>query len=84
MLIYLSKKIAIPNQVNLNCISWNQEQGWIACGGDSGLLKVLKLESSQETDSKLKVFNFFDTYAFKQPLFALSNVRVSLHHRIYL
>ncbi|KAK3238461.1 WD repeat-containing protein 35, variant 2 [Cymbomonas tetramitiformis] len=45
MFIYLSKKIAIPNGVKLKCVSWNSEQGWIACGGDNGLLKVLKLES---------------------------------------
>mmetsp|Transcript_9052 Transcript_9052/g.14851 ORF Transcript_9052/g.14851 Transcript_9052/m.14851 type:complete len:1200 (+) Transcript_9052:114-3713(+) len=45
MFIYLSKKIAIPNGVKLRCVSWNSEQGWIACGGDNGLLKVLKLES---------------------------------------
>jgi len=44
MFIYLSKKIAIPNQVKLRCLSWNPDQGWIACGGDTGLLKVLKLE----------------------------------------
>jgi WD repeat-containing protein 35 len=30
----------------LHCISWNRDQGWIACGGDDGLLKVIKLESS--------------------------------------
>ena len=45
MFIYLSKKIAIPNGVKLKSISWNTEQGWIACGGDQGLLKVLKLET---------------------------------------
>ena len=55
MLVYLSKKIAIPNQVRLHCISWNRDQGWIACGGDNGLLKVLKLEGGQTIDSKLKV-----------------------------
>ena len=44
MFIYLSKKIAIPNGLKLKCVSWNSEQGWIACGGESGLLKVLKLE----------------------------------------
>ncbi|KAL0485363.1 WD repeat-containing protein [Acrasis kona] len=44
MWIYLSKKIAIPKDQKLYCVSWNGEQGWIACGGD-GLLKVLKLES---------------------------------------
>jgi len=46
MFIYLSKKIAIPKGVGLRCVSWNSEQGWIACGGESGLLKVLKLESA--------------------------------------
>jgi hypothetical protein len=35
-----SKKIAIPNGVNLRCLSWNLDQGWIACGGENGLLKV--------------------------------------------
>lgn len=55
MLVYLSKKIAIPNQVKLHCISWNRDQGWIACGGDDGLLKVLKLEAAAPADAKLKV-----------------------------
>ena len=45
MFIYLSKKIAIPNGVRLKSISWNTEQGWIACGGEDGLLKVLKLDT---------------------------------------
>ena len=47
---YLSKKIAMPNNVHLKCLSWNGEQGWIACGGDNGLLKVLKLETAQDKD----------------------------------
>ncbi|CAJ1415377.1 unnamed protein product [Effrenium voratum] len=46
MFVYLSKKIAIPHQLALQVVSWNSAQGWIACGGESGLLKVLKLESS--------------------------------------
>lgn len=41
-------QIAIPNQVNLRCISWNAEDGHIAVGGDEGLLKVLKLETSKQ------------------------------------
>lgn len=45
--VYLSKKIAIPNQIRLKSVSWNGEQGWIACGGEHGLLKVLKLESAE-------------------------------------
>ena len=44
MFVYLSKKIAIPNQVRLRSVCWNTDDGWIACGGDNGLLKVLKLE----------------------------------------
>ncbi|XP_036607241.1 WD repeat-containing protein 35 isoform X1 [Trichosurus vulpecula] len=53
MFIYLSKKIAIPNNVKLKCISWNKDQGFIACGGEDGLLKVLKLET-QTDDAKLR------------------------------
>uniref|UniRef100_A0A5F9CDD7 WD repeat-containing protein 35 n=1 Tax=Oryctolagus cuniculus TaxID=9986 RepID=A0A5F9CDD7_RABIT len=53
MFFYLSKKIAIPNNVKLKCISWNKDQGFIACGGEDGLLKVLKLET-QTDDAKLK------------------------------
>nr|KAJ3420687.1 WD repeat-containing protein 35 [Polyrhizophydium stewartii] len=49
MFIYLSKKIAIPNCANLRAVAWNNDQGWIACGGDDGLLKVLKLESAAVT-----------------------------------
>mmetsp|Transcript_38234 Transcript_38234/g.108060 ORF Transcript_38234/g.108060 Transcript_38234/m.108060 type:complete len:1242 (+) Transcript_38234:70-3795(+) len=52
MFIYLSKKIAIPNNTLLKCSSWNSEQGWIACGGDNGLLKVLKLDSATATKEK--------------------------------
>ncbi|KAH9097856.1 hypothetical protein LEN26_016945 [Aphanomyces euteiches] len=52
MFIFLSKKIAIPNGAQLCCASWNPEQGWIACGGQNGLLKVLKLESAPTKDGK--------------------------------
>lgn len=54
MFIYLSKKIAIPNGVKLKSLSWNLEHGWIACGGENGLLKVLKLESQSGKDSRAK------------------------------
>jgi WD repeat-containing protein 35 len=47
MFVYLSKKIAIPNGVKLRSIAWNHDQGWIACGGENGLLKVLKLDNGQ-------------------------------------
>lgn len=45
MFAYLSKKIAIPGELKLRALAWNSANGWIACGGASGLLKVLKLES---------------------------------------
>ena len=35
-------QIAIPNNTKLKCIGWNKDQGYIACGGDDGLLKVLQ------------------------------------------
>ncbi|XP_033032639.1 WD repeat-containing protein 35 [Trachypithecus francoisi] len=53
MFFYLTKKISIPNNVKLKCVSWNKEQGFIACGGEDGLLKVLKLET-QTDDAKLR------------------------------
>ncbi|XP_066268365.1 WD repeat-containing protein 35-like isoform X1 [Branchiostoma lanceolatum] len=54
MFIYLSKKIAIPNNTKLRALAWNREQGYIACGGEDGLLKVLKLESQSSKDVKMK------------------------------
>ena len=51
MFIYLSKKIAIPSNIKLKSLNWNTEQGWIACGGENGLLKVLKLENASATGS---------------------------------
>ncbi|KAM7060824.1 WD repeat-containing protein 35 isoform 1-T1 [Acridotheres tristis] len=53
MFIYLCKKIAIPGNTRLKCISWNKTQGFIACGGEDGLLKVLKLET-QTDEAKIK------------------------------
>lgn len=54
MYAYLSKKISIPNDTTVQCISWNKEQGYIACGGGDGLLKVLKLDVQVSSDSKIK------------------------------
>jgi WD repeat-containing protein 35 len=54
MFIYLSKKIAIPNKIRLTSLSWNQDAGWIACGGEGGLLKVLKLDTTPSNDPRLK------------------------------
>ncbi|XP_047144990.1 WD repeat-containing protein 35 isoform X1 [Hydra vulgaris] len=51
MFVYLSKKIAIPNNTKLCSIGWSRDQGYIACGGNDGMLKVLCLESP---DQKVK------------------------------
>lgn len=31
--------------MRLKSLSWNGEEGWIACGGENGMLKVLKLDA---------------------------------------
>ncbi|GAB1603121.1 repeat-containing 35-like isoform X2 [Argonauta hians] len=45
MIVYLTKKITMPNSTNLLCVSWNKKQGYIACGGENGFLKIMHLES---------------------------------------
>lgn len=47
-------QIAIPNDTLLSALSWHKSKGFIACGGEDGLLKVLKLEVAQSKDSRLK------------------------------
>jgi WD repeat-containing protein 35 len=54
MLVYLSKKIAIPNDVPLRCVAWHGTRGYIACGGVDGMLKVLKLEPQEDAEGQLK------------------------------
>ncbi|CAG9855118.1 unnamed protein product [Phyllotreta striolata] len=54
MFIYLSKKIAIPNNTKINAIAWNKLDGYIAVGGENGLLKVLKLDSANENEGIIK------------------------------
>ncbi|PVD32416.1 hypothetical protein C0Q70_07850 [Pomacea canaliculata] len=49
-----SKNIAIPSNTKLRCVSWNREHGYIACGGEEGLLKVLRLEIQAGKDAKVK------------------------------
>ncbi|EFC45890.1 hypothetical protein NAEGRDRAFT_32701 [Naegleria gruberi] len=52
MWVYLNKKVSIPNGLKLNHISWNGYHGWIACGGENGLLKVLKLETKADINQR--------------------------------
>nr|CAD7417170.1 unnamed protein product [Timema cristinae] len=41
--------IAIPNNTRLNCLAWSKDHGFIACGGEDGLLKVLRLDSGWDS-----------------------------------
>lgn len=54
MLIYLSKKIAIANQ-KVKTVCWSTNHGFIACGAENGLLKVLKLDNSESKYSNLNL-----------------------------
>lgn len=45
MFAYLSKKIAVLNEEKLCSLSWNTKRGLLACGGESGLLKIIKTDS---------------------------------------
>lgn len=61
MFLHLSKKISMPDGLKVKCLAWNLDQGWLACGGELGLLKacscylftaVLEARSSSEAESK--------------------------------
>lgn len=52
--IFVSQ-IAIPNNIRLRSVAWNREHGYIACGGEDGLLKVLKLDSGKVNSVKKKL-----------------------------
>ena len=60
-------QIAIPNNTKLRCLSWNRKHGYIACGGDDGLLKVLRLETQVGTCA---MFNLM-TYPYTSVLFRI-------------
>jgi hypothetical protein len=42
------KKIVIPNSILLKCIAWDKGNGYVTCGGDDGLLKIVRLDSNQK------------------------------------
>ena len=68
MFVYLSKKIAIPNNVPLKCIAWDKESGFLACGGDGGLLKLLKLDPSTNLVSMSNQVNATSNLSINQTL----------------
>lgn len=40
----------MPNNTKIEAVCWNKEQGWIAAGGEKGLLKILKIEDQRQKD----------------------------------
>ncbi|XP_045482678.1 WD repeat-containing protein 35 isoform X2 [Harmonia axyridis] len=68
MFIYLSKKIAIPNQTKINSLAWNKEDGYIAVGGEEGLLKVFKLDASEYDTNKNKGLSVTSNLSLNQTL----------------
>lgn len=55
MLSYLSRKIAMPNQRRVKSIAVSSDYGYIACGAENGLLKVLKLDDNESQSVDLNV-----------------------------
>lgn len=52
MFVYLTKKISLANHKKIYCLAWSHQYGYIACGGDGGLLKVLKLDDQMASNKK--------------------------------
>lgn len=44
MYVHLNKKITVPNCSKVRTIAWSSDHDFIACGGEDGILKVIKLE----------------------------------------
>lgn len=51
MYLHLNKKITIPNCTKVRSISWSSDHDFIACGGDGGVLKVIRLETNLSATS---------------------------------
>ncbi|CAG9759523.1 unnamed protein product [Ceutorhynchus assimilis] len=68
MFLYLSKKIAIPNNTKIHCLDWNKRDGYIAVGGDNGLLKVLKLDSGNDNGLKSRKLAVTSNLSMNQTL----------------
>ncbi|XP_030756020.1 WD repeat-containing protein 35 isoform X2 [Sitophilus oryzae] len=68
MFLYLSKKIAIPNNTKIHSLDWNKQDGYIAVGGDNGLLKVLKLDLGNEATIKNRKLTTTSNLSMNQTL----------------
>ena len=47
MFAFLSKKIAIPNQIKVKSVAWSSTEGLLAVGGENGLLKILRVDDGR-------------------------------------
>lgn len=45
----------MPNDIKLRSIAWNQIDGWICCGGDRGVLKIIQLDDSKTSKGGLSI-----------------------------
>jgi WD repeat-containing protein 35 len=68
MLLYLNKKIAVPHGLNVRSVAWNHVDGWIAFGGDNGVLKVLSMEPADGAESRLMGVGAPSNLTMNQPL----------------
>lgn len=54
-------QISIPNDTHVSSLAWHSGEGWLAVGGNTGLLRVLKLELQQQGD-QLYLFIYLFNY----------------------
>ena len=62
MLVFLLRKVAIPKNHQINCVSWNHKKDWIACGCKDGTLKLLLFETDDTGINKLKLNQTFSEH----------------------
>ena len=77
MFVYLTKKIALANQKKIYVLSWSHQYGYIACGADNGLLKVLKLDD--QTPAAAAAASEKETETNQQPKFLSVNQTLEGH-----
>ena len=61
-------QIAIPSDGQLTCMSWHGNRGYIGCGGEEGLLKVIKLEPQGDGEGKPRGLAGPSNLSMNQPL----------------
>src|SRR6218665_3958207 len=61
MFVPLNTKIAVPNCKVVRSVEWSWEHDYIACGGDNGILKVIKLQTQWNQPQSNKNFSHNQT-----------------------